>query len=290
MTQSPAGSRGTFLGLLGLSLGAPLFVSAQPVNRIVHHPPACVVRSVSGFPLIRATLLPSGGEPASVRVHVRAAAHPGFYQLDLVEKGGGGDYEGVLPEPSAETKEIVYFIQVADESYQESVTPVYRVPVVEQVPATCSGEMAPAAGGPPGVLTPDEAGSPPFPPGFDAPAGLASPSVRGDTTEETTQKRSKKKGVLIALGAAAGAVVGLGLLTTASETATTPPGPPTPPPQPPEPPPPIIPTPTPVRACFELPLSGRVGEPVRIDASCSSPRGSIGTSGSSVTVGLARDA
>jgi uncharacterized repeat protein (TIGR01451 family) len=104
-------------------------------------------------------------------------------------------------------------------------------------------------------------------------AATQSSTAPVEPRDEPEEKKSKRRGAFIALGAAAGAAAGLGLLSGGGEeTPSTEPEPP----QPPEPPsPPPIPPSAAVEACFELPASERVGVPVRVDASCSSPRGSI---------------
>jgi uncharacterized repeat protein (TIGR01451 family) len=220
-----------------------------------------VARSAPGFPLIRASLSPAEQQAgARVRIHLRGANPGEFYRLDLRQTEG--QYEAVLPRPGADTAELVYFLEVVGESFPAATTPEFRVPVVP-IRADCSGAGALESEGPPGI---------PVLEAIAAPATLQGP-LAGEPPEEP-EKKSKKRGAWIAVGAAAGAAVGLGFLSGGSEE--TPAIEPEPPPEPPEPPsPPPIPPPALVEACFEIPSSERVGASVRIDASCSSPRGSI---------------
>jgi hypothetical protein len=221
-----------------ISTVAPLLGGTETGPRIVHDAPACIVRSTSGFPVVRVTIAPPHATAERVRIHVRATEHPRFFPIDLVEKDGS--WEAALPEPGPDTNELVYFLQVVNQSVPVVETPEYRVRLVEQMASDCSTGQ-PAQSGPP----------------------------------EEEQKKKKKSGLYWAIGAAVGAGLGLGLLSTGGEEETSP-GPPMPPPEPPSPPePPIPPTPPAVEACFDIPRSERVGVPVRIDASCSSPRGSL---------------
>ena len=241
------------LGLVAVSAGAPVSAGAETPSRILHEPPECVARSAPGLPLIRATLAPPDQPTATVRIHLRGGEQRELYRLDLRETEGA--FEAILPRPGPDTLELVYFLEVVDASFSTTTTPEFRMPVVQGL-AECPGAAVLESGGAPA-------------------AALQSPPDEPEEPEEPEEKESKSRAVLIALGAAAAAGVGLGLLSGGGEVPPTEPETPAPPPAPPSPPPPPIPTPASVQACFELPRSERVGAPVRIDASCSSPRGSI---------------
>ncbi len=146
-----------------------------------------------------------------------------------------GGYAAVLPLPSTGSRAFVYYLEAVD-GPRRATTPVSRARV-EQVAAKCTTETAPVQGGSP--------------------------------------QKKRRRGAFIALGAAGAAALGIGILSGDAAEPGSPGGPEPIPPVIPPIEPPVPPTPDPVSACFDLPPSGEVGIPVRMDASCSDPRGSI---------------
>jgi hypothetical protein len=231
---------GSWVSLVFFAAGAPVF-AAPAAPRIFHSPPACIVRSSSGFPVVRAKVAFPNPTPGTVKI-ILPTRDGGFSELELAESGEA--YEAVLPRPEAGAQELIYLLEASNGASETTTHPPFRIPIVEE-PSECTGEAAPQSEGPPGVPVAEE-----------------------------EEKSKKRRGLWLALGAAAGAVAGLGFLSGGGEEATPPPEPPGPPPPPPPPPPPG-PAQAPAEACFELPSSERVGVQVRMDASCSSPRGSL---------------
>jgi uncharacterized repeat protein (TIGR01451 family) len=104
----------------------------------------------------------------------------------------------------------------------------------------------------------------------------ATPELHIRVEQEAAECEPKRPPVFwLALGAAGGAALGIAILSGGQEETGAP--------EPPAPSPPVIPPvepPSPpaletVSACFDIPPAGEVGVPVRIDGSCSLPRGSI---------------
>jgi uncharacterized repeat protein (TIGR01451 family) len=149
-------------------------------------------------------------------------------------------YEAVLPPPDSGSREVTYFLEAIVGDRMVDQTSKYK--------ATVAGSASPCGT----VTTTRAAGElqPPPPQGKKVPFAI------------------------LGLGAAGAAAVGIGVLDS-STTSNVPPQ--QPPGSGPEVPPtttipPSVPA---VIACFDVPGSAEVDEPIRVDASCSSPRGSI---------------
>lgn len=172
-----------------------------------------------------------------ISVLLRSASDPSFSRIDLTATSDG--FVAVLPLPPG-SEDVVYYLEAIDGPVR-ATTPEYRARV-EQVAPECRTETSP---GPPGAV-------------------------------QGSSPRKKRPGAaFLAVGAAGVAAAGLGVLGRGQQEPGAP--------EPPAPPPPVIPpvgppappTLEPVTACFDLPSRGEVGIPVRMDASCSSPRGSL---------------
>jgi uncharacterized repeat protein (TIGR01451 family) len=173
----------------------------------------------------------------SVRVHVQRGPKLEYHWM-VMSPSQFKIYEAVLPPPDPGSKELTYFLDAAVGDRVVAETPKYA--------ATVDGSEGKC-----GTLTTRAAGE------------LQPPPPHG----------KKALFAILGLGAAGAAAVGIGVLDSSTTSDLPPQQPPTGGPE--VPPTTTVPPSVPVTACFEFPNSAEVNEPIRMDASCSSPRGSI---------------
>ena len=134
------------------------------------------------------------------RVYFRAAQHPDFYYVELVDTGAG--LQAILPRPAPDTTEIVYYVEGTDVEFNPSLSPEYTPDVTDH--ATCQLRDSAATyftGADPGIAVgATVAGAASVPAGF-LPGGITTfVSASGTVTAAAT--------AALAGGSAAG--VGLG--------------------------------------------------------------------------------
>jgi uncharacterized repeat protein (TIGR01451 family) len=173
----------------------------------------------------------------SVRVHVQRGPKLEYHWM-VMSPSPFKIYEAVLPPPDPGSRELHYFLDAVVGDRVVAETPKYEARV-DGSEGNC------------GALTTRAAGE------------LQAPPRHG----------KKIPFAILGLGAAGAAAVGIGVLDSSTSSDLPPPQPPTGGPE--VPPTTTVPPSAPVTACFEMPNSAEVFEPIRMDASCSSPRGSI---------------
>jgi uncharacterized repeat protein (TIGR01451 family) len=172
----------------------------------------------------------------AVRVHVQRGPEPEYHWMAM-SQSPFKIYEAVLPPPDPGSREFTYFLEATADDRTVAQTPMYKATVGD---SRCATATTPRA------------------------AGELQPPPRSG---------KKVPWAILGLGAAGAAAVGVGVLDSSTAQNAPPQEPPVSGPEvPPTTNPPSLP---PVTACFEIPGSAEVDESIRIDASCSSPRGSI---------------
>ena len=99
------------------------------------------------------------------RVYFRAAQHSDFYYVDM--RDTGGDFQGVLPKPSPETTEIVYYIEALNMTFDGYQSSEFRPRIV--LGEDCDDRVPGAyfTGGDPGIVVGSVVeGAATLPPGF----------------------------------------------------------------------------------------------------------------------------
>jgi hypothetical protein len=115
----------------------------------------------------------------SVKLYFRSALYPDFYFVEM--KPFEPDFAGVLPQPSPETQEIVYYIEVVDDAFNGSRTVEFTSPVQDP----CSRRQAVAyfnGEGPAIVVGSVSHGASALPPGFKALGIVGTISAAGAVT------------------------------------------------------------------------------------------------------------
>jgi PKD repeat protein len=151
-------------------------------------------------------------------VYFRSNKYPDFYYVEMV--GTGDEFEAVLPIPSEETDEVIYYVEAVNRTFDMARTPEHD-PVVAS-DSECRRRDAAAmwwTGSDPGIVvgaTVD--GAPAIPPGFQAlgitgfvtAAGAMSSAGGGIGT-----------GAAIGIGAGAAAAAGAGIAVASGGNAST---------------------------------------------------------------------
>jgi len=104
------------------------FYGAPPATQaldIGHNGRECIARD--RYTQLSADISPSADVQFS-RIFFRAAQHPEFYYVDM--PGTGDDFTGVLPKPSPETTEIVYYVEATSRAFDAKQTIQYTPRVV----------------------------------------------------------------------------------------------------------------------------------------------------------------
>jgi len=150
------------------------------------------------FPRVDAVITPPERVQSS-RVYFRAAQHPDFYYV-VMQQTEGENFMAVLPKPSPETTEIIYYIEAVDMDFNNATTPEYDPDITDE--ESCE-RAAYFTGGEPGiVLGATVGGAAAVPAGFQA-AGIAGfISATGVVT------------TAVAAAAAGGAAGGIGAVGT----------------------------------------------------------------------------
>ena len=82
------------------------------------------------FPRVDAIITPPELVQSS-RVYFRAAQHPDFYYV-VMQQTEGDNFMAVLPRPSPETTEIIYYIEAVDMDFNNATTPEYDPDITDE--------------------------------------------------------------------------------------------------------------------------------------------------------------
>jgi hypothetical protein len=246
---------------------------AQGGPDVVHTGIECIPQTQ--FALLTASIRP-GEEIQVARVYFRSNMYPDFYYVDMT--GTGEAFQAILPKPSPETAQVIYYIEAVDVGFSSNRTVEHSAEVVEDEDDCRRRDPAAAyyTGGNPGIVVGAlKSGMPPVPAGFLAEGitGFIPLSGSGGGGAGAT--------AALAIGGAAAGAVGVGVLVAGGNQATTttsavvspPPAPSTTTSTPSTPP-----SSPAVEACFDTsPASGviEIGERIKLDARCSEPKGSL---------------
>ena len=150
------------------------------------------------FPQVDAIITPPELVQSS-RVYFRAAQHPDFYYV-VMQQIEGDNFMAILPRPSPETTEIIYYIEAVDMDFNNATTPEYDPDIEDE--DSCE-RAAYFTGAEPGIVVgATVGGSAAVPLGFQA-AGIAGfVSATGVVT------------TAVAAAAAGGAAGGIGAVGT----------------------------------------------------------------------------
>ncbi len=173
--------------------------TAQPSIR--HDEVRCVPSDE--FTQFVAEILPPDGL-RSVRLYFRSELFPEYYFVDMSE--AEARFSAVLPLPTDQTRRVVYYIEVVDQSFQMSRSEEFVVGVEE---ANCDpGPGALLYAGSPGIVVGAVSGGAGIPAGFQATGivGFVSAGAGGGGL-----------GVGLAIGAAAGAAAGVGVVVAGGD-------------------------------------------------------------------------
>lgn len=164
------------------------------------------------FPVLDANIQPTE-RVQSGRVYFRAAQYPDFYYVEMVQNDYG--FEAVLPKPSPETEEVIYYVEAVDLDFNNAQTPEYAPEVTED--DSCR-RRRPAAAYFPGadpqiVVGATVAGAPAVPAGFEAvgitgfisATGVATGAVAAAGAGAGASAIGTTGVIIVASGAAAGA-------------------------------------------------------------------------------------
>ncbi len=206
-------------------LAAEEIVQGTEELAIMHDALDCIVNDY--FPQVSAELQPTQ-LVQSGRVYFRAIQYPDFYYVDLVATGTG--YQATLPKPSQTTNQLVYYIEGVDKEYNPVRSPEYTVDVMDS--GTCKRRYPAAAyymGADPSIAVGATVpGAASVPPGFlsagigsyISSTGTVSYAVAG--TAAAAGGGLGTKGLVIILGAAAGATALYFLLRSTNEEEASP--------------------------------------------------------------------
>jgi hypothetical protein len=190
---------------------------AQGAPEILHDPIDCIGKGE--YLVVDATILPSS-EIRAAKVYFRSDKYPKFYFVEMALEGT--TFSAVLPKPTPETEQVVYYIEALDRGFNNTMSEEHTTAVKQQ----CDQDD-PAAiflGEDPGIIVgATEAGATVFPPGFEtvgiigtlSSAGLLSGVGGGPGV-----------GTVVAIGGAAAGAGGLAVAAggTTESTTTTPSG------------------------------------------------------------------
>ena len=164
------------------------------------------------FVVVLSQIAPSG-HIATARVFFRSSLYPDFYYVDMEEEGG--QYVGILPQPSDQTPEVIYYVEVLDTGFQGATSPEYHAKVEER----CLPDPAAVAYVPGGATAitvgATVAGAVAIPPGFAATGIVGTVAVVGSGG-------GIGAGTAVAVGAAAAAgAAGTAAAVSSGGSATT---------------------------------------------------------------------
>jgi hypothetical protein len=142
----------------------------------------------------------------SVRLYFRSELFPEYYFVDM--SVAEAHYAAVLPLPTEQTRRVVYYIEVVDQTFETSRSEEFVVDVEQDHCDPGPGALL-FAGNPGIVVGAVSVGAPGIPAGFQATgiAGFVSAAGAG----------GGGLGVGLAIGAAAGAAAGVGVLVASND-------------------------------------------------------------------------
>jgi hypothetical protein len=233
------------------------------------------------FPQLEAVVRP-GAEVQTAKVYFRSDKYPDFYYVEMklpgvvpgtVAQAAVDAFLGILPKPSAETENVIYYVEAVDLSF-ESARTVEHAPSVVPTEDECRRRDPDGAyyrGDNPGIVVgATRPGAPPIPPGFQAAGITGFIDAAG-----VASGGGVPTGVWVGIGAGAAAAAAALLAGGDSNS---------PPPEPVAPPstttsvPPTTTAAVSVVACIETnpdPPNIRIGQSVMLDARCSRPSGQL---------------
>lgn len=164
------------------ALGAGLASEASSATRIVHEPHPCL--APDEYPVIEASF--DDSDIRTAKVYFRSDKYPGFYYVELEQKGG--TFSSVLPKPSAETERILYYIEAVDITFQRAA----RTEHVLEIAPDCFDRRAdeePLVTEPEIVVGSLDASGPTLPPGFEA-EGIVGTNASAGEPQPRSEVRS----------------------------------------------------------------------------------------------------
>lgn len=192
------------LSLAGVSLPGPQAAS-QDMLAIAHRGMTCIPEE--DFAVVAAEL-PATSQLRSVKLYFRSVLYADFYYVEMSPHAEF--YVGILPQPSEETREVVYYIEAVDSAFEIARSPEFVVPVREP----CSQRRSAVAylGEEGGIVVGSTtSGASPVPPGFKAIGVIGTITAAGITS---TAGGGIGAGSLVVAGAAAGGAAGAVVVAT----------------------------------------------------------------------------
>ena len=134
----------TAMALMFLTVFAPgLFAQAGP--DVMHSGIECIPQTE--FALLTASIRP-GEEIQMARVYFRSNMYPDFYYVDMT--GTDEAFQAILPKPSPETAQVIYYIEAVDVGFSSNRTHDHSFSVdagAERLQGKCSAdERSPVCG------------------------------------------------------------------------------------------------------------------------------------------------
>lgn len=127
-SQSSAALPVFFVALMLLAVSLPAYG-----EMIISEAKTTCIASVP-YPMIEAKVDPV---PQEARVYFRAGEGSDFYYIQMA--GGDGSYQGVLPVPSTETSQVVYYVEAISADADASRTEEFEAKVVDE--GECGGRL-----------------------------------------------------------------------------------------------------------------------------------------------------
>jgi PKD repeat protein len=155
----------------------------------------------------------------TARVYFRSDRYPDFYYVEMT--GEEDDFEAVLPIPSDETSEVIYYVEAVNRTFNMGRSEENNVPVTSESECRRRDEAALWwTGGEPGIVVGATVeGASAIPPGFQA-AGIAGFISAAGAASSLGGGIGAGTAVGIGAGVAAG-VTGIAVATGGSEETTT---------------------------------------------------------------------
>ncbi len=155
------------------------------------------------------------GDIRTAKVYFRSSLYRDFYYVEMTYQDGR--YVGILPQPSAETPRVIYYVEALDSAFNTARSREYDA----DVRGRCRQEPAAAyfPGGDPGITVGATAvGASSMPPGFMA-VGIAGTITAAGLVSGVGGGIGA--GTAVAVGAALAASAGAAVLTTGGDDLTT---------------------------------------------------------------------
>jgi hypothetical protein len=206
-----------FLGLLCLHfIVTPVGeVRAQGEPVIQHSALECLPNDQHA--ICSAVITPSA-DIQTARVYFRSNKYPDFYYVEMT--GNGDDFEAVLPIPSEETSEVVYYVEAVTRTYNMGRSAENGVQVTSASECRRRDEAALWwTGGEPGIIVGATVeGASALPPGFQA-AGIA--GFVSAVGAASSVGGGIGTGAVVGIAAGAAGAVGVGVAVGGSDDETT---------------------------------------------------------------------